>query len=46
VRLGAGDFGRALHSPLVTLAFDHEAAAAVIRSVTTDRVVGDWITGQ
>ena len=27
-RVGAGDFGRALHSPLVTLAFDHEAAAA------------------
>ena len=25
---------------------DHEAAAAVIREVTTDRVVGDWITGQ
>ena len=25
---------------------DHEAAAAVIRDVTTDRVVGDWITGQ
>ena len=27
-RVGARDFGRALHSPLVTLAFDHEAAAA------------------
>ena len=25
---------------------DHEAAAAVIREVTTDRVVGDWISGQ
>jgi hypothetical protein len=25
---------------------DHEAAVAVIREVTTDRVVGDWITGQ
>ncbi|MCF8540815.1 MAG: Dabb family protein [Aurantimicrobium sp.] len=24
---------------------DHEAAAAVIREVTTARVVGDWITG-
>jgi hypothetical protein len=25
---------------------DHEAAAAVIRELTTDRVVGDWISGQ
>lgn len=27
-RIAAGDFGGAIHSPLVTLAFDHEAAAA------------------